>query len=160
MHRRSVAVLVSFLGVVTAPVVLAQEAVAEAEANPAAQLIQASAESLAFGPLEVPGFASGMQVAVLTGDPFSAGPYVIRLAFPDGYTFPAHWHPRPENLTVIEGLFHLGMGTAVGATESYGPGDFLFIPPEHPHYGGATGHTVIQLHGEGPFEIKMAETGK
>lgn len=43
------------------------------------------------------------------------------------------------------------------ATRLYGAGDFLSIPAEHPHFGGATGHTIIQLHGVGPFEILMAD---
>lgn len=116
-----------------------------------------AAAGLSFQPLEVPGFKSGMQLAVIHGDPMGNGDYTLRLKFPAGYTFPAHYHPNAEHLTVLSGVFLLGMGDKEGgATREYQPGDFLYIPPKKPHYGGARGETVIQLHGIGPFEIKLA----
>lgn len=124
----------------------------------AATVIVKSAD-VEYAPIEVPGFDTGMQIAVLSGDPFAEGPYVLRLAFPDGYRFPAHWHPMAENLTVIEGTLLLGMGGTVdeSAIVKYQPGDFLSIPAEHPHFGGAEGATQIQLHGMGPFQINLVE---
>jgi quercetin dioxygenase-like cupin family protein len=104
-----------------------------------------------------PGFDPGMKLAVLSGDPGAKGPYVVRLQFPAGYRFPVHWHPGVENLTVVSGTFQLGMGNIAdwNALKSYGPGDFLYIPPKHAHFGGsaAQGPSVIQLHGEGPFQV-------
>jgi quercetin dioxygenase-like cupin family protein len=43
------------------------------------------------------------------------------------------------------------------ALKTYGPGDFLYIPPRHAHWGGSTaqGPSVIQLHGEGPFQLVL-----
>lgn len=118
-----------------------------------------AAAGLSFQPLEVPGFKSGMRVAVIHGDPMGKGDYTIRLKFPAGYTFPAHYHPNAEHLTVLSGTFLLSMGEKEGGTlREYQPGDFLYIPPKKPHYGGAKGETVIQLHGIGPFEIKLAGT--
>jgi uncharacterized protein (TIGR02246 family) len=116
-----------------------------------------AAAGLTFQPLEVPGFKSGMQLAVLHGDPGGKGDYTIRLKFPAGYTFPAHYHPNAEHLTVLSGTFLLSMGEKEGGMlREYHPGDFLYIPPKKPHYGGAKGETVIQLHGVGPFDIKLA----
>ena len=118
-----------------------------------------AAAGLTFAPLEVPGFKSGMQLAVLHGDPSGKGDYTIRLKFPAGYTFPAHYHPNAEHLTVLSGTFLLSMGEKEGGTlREYQPGDFLYIPSKKPHYGGAKGETVIQLHGIGPFDIKLAGT--
>lgn len=108
------------------------------------------------------GFNPGMKIAAIHGDPAAAGSsYTIRLSFPDGYTFPAHYHPNSENLTVLSGTFQLGMGTTpdAAALKTYKTGDFLYIPGEMPHFGGAKGATVIQLHGIGPFEIKLAQPG-
>jgi uncharacterized protein (TIGR02246 family) len=103
------------------------------------------------------GFDPGMKLAVLEGDPGAKGHYVIRLQFPAGYRFPVHWHPGIENLTVVSGPFQLGMGNTAdwNALKNYGPGDFLYIPPKHAHFGGsaAQGPSVIQLHGEGPFQV-------
>lgn len=118
------------------------------------------ADGLEYADLELPGFDPGIKLAAIHGDPAAAGePYVIRLSFPDGYRFPAHYHPNAENLTVLEGTFLLAMGREVDASslKRYSPGDFLHIPAEHPHFGGATGETVIQLHGMGPFEVLLVE---
>ena len=106
---------------------------------------------------QVPGFDPGSKIAVLHGNPAGKGDYTLRLQFPDGYRFPVHWHPGGEHLTVLSGTFLLGMGNTADPTalHTYGPGDFLYIPARHAHFGGATGTTIIQLHGEGPFEIKL-----
>ena len=117
-----------------------------------------AASGMSFQPLEVPGFKSGMQIAAVHGDPMGKGDYTIRLKFPAGYTFPAHYHPNAEHLTVLSGTFQLAMGEKEGGPlRDYSPGDFLYIPPKKPHYGGAKTESVIQLHGIGPFEIKLAQ---
>ena len=107
--------------------------------------------------LSVPGFDPGAKIAVLHGNPGAKGDYTIRLQFPAGYRFPVHWHPGGEHLTVLSGTFLLAMGNAAdwNVVKSYGPGDFMYLPARHAHFGGAQGVTVIQLHGEGPFEIKL-----
>jgi ketosteroid isomerase-like protein/quercetin dioxygenase-like cupin family protein len=105
------------------------------------------------------GFDPGMKLAVLEGDPGAKGPYVIRLEFPAGYRFPVHWHPGIENLTVVSGPFQLAHGNIAdwNALKTYAPGDFIYIPPKHAHFGGsaASGASVIQLHGEGPFQLVL-----
>ncbi len=117
-----------------------------------------AASAIAWADLSVPGFAPGSKMAVINGNPNEAGPYTLRLSFPDGYQFPAHWHPMPENVTVLSGALLLAMGDRVDASKlkAYGPGDFLHIEATHPHFGGARGATVIQLHGQGPFAINLA----
>lgn len=115
-----------------------------------------SAEDLAWEPIQPPGFDAGMEIAVVRGDPAEAGqPYTIRLRLPDGYRFPPHWHPVAENVTVLEGRLLLALGETANESslQSYQPGDYLYIDAKHSHHGGATGRTVVQLHGAGPFEI-------
>jgi quercetin dioxygenase-like cupin family protein len=117
-------------------------------------MVMYSADSLSWSPLELPEFAPGTEIAVLNGNPAGSGQYTVRLRFPDGYLFPAHWHPMDEHLTVVSGTFLLGMGDRFNSLDDvrvYHPGDFLVAPARMPHYGGARGVTVIQLHGEGPF---------
>ncbi|HEX9129844.1 MAG TPA: DUF4440 domain-containing protein [Gemmatimonadaceae bacterium] len=129
---------------------------------PAAPMAMANVQILANNALTwtdfaPPGFDPGMKLAVLSGDPGAKGPYVVRLQFPAGYRFPVHWHPGIENLTVVSGTFQLGMGNTAdwSALKNYGPGDFLYVPPKHAHFGGSTaqGPSVVQLHGEGPFQV-------
>lgn len=118
-----------------------------------------AAPSLQYGPIQPEGFAPGMQIAVLYGDPAVPDqPYTVRLRFEDGYRFPPHYHPRTENLTVLSGTFLLEMGDEASENlKTYGPGDYLYLPPNQPHYGGARGTTEIQLHGMGPFDIILAK---
>jgi uncharacterized protein (TIGR02246 family) len=117
-----------------------------------------AAGGLKWSPLEVPGFKPGIQMTAIHGDPSKEGDYTLRLRFPDGYNFPSHWHPKGEHVTVIRGTFRLGMGAKEDAAslQTYGPGDFIYIPGKMPHFGGAKGVTEIQLHGIGPFEIKLS----
>lgn len=118
------------------------------------------AATVAFQPFEIPGFDSGVKLAVINGDPNAeSGFYVVRLSFPAGYKFPAHWHPMAENLTVLEGELTLGMGDKTDPTKltGYKPGSFLYIPGKMSHFGGARGATVIQLHGQAPFKIELTK---
>ena len=103
-----------------------------------------------------PGFAPGVKIAVLHGNPAGKGDYTLRLRFPAEYKFPVHWHPGGEHLTVLWGTFLLGMGNTEDWTtvRTHEPGDFLYVPARHSHFGGAgRSVTVIQLHGEGPFQL-------
>lgn len=142
------------LGVLAPTTLLAQE-------NPEEPAMHSvSAAELAWSPIEVPGFASGMQIAVTHGDPAVADePYTLRLLFPDGYAFPPHWHPRAENVTVLEGTFRLAMGRSFDESKlkTYEVGDYLYIWAEQPHFGKVKGRTVVQLHGIGPFAINVVE---
>jgi quercetin dioxygenase-like cupin family protein len=114
---------------------------------------------LAWSDFMPAGFDPGMKLAVINGDPGKTGDYTVRLQFPAGYKFPVHWHPGAENLTVVSGEFQLGMGNTANENtlRNYGPGDYIYIPPGHAHFGGsaAQGPSVIQLHGEGPFQVML-----
>ena len=55
-------------------------------------------------------FPAGAQMAVLSGDPTKSRPYVLRLKMPSNYTIPAHHHSQAENVTVLSGTLHAGMG--------------------------------------------------
>ena len=43
---------------------------------------------------------AGAQIAIISGDPFKTGLYVVRLKFPADYKLPAHNHPTSEYVTV------------------------------------------------------------
>ncbi len=138
-------------------------ALAQAKPRPgkkAEQMTAISVGDVKWTDLKIPGFDPGTQLAVLDGNPAAAaGVYTIRLKFPAGYHFPSHWHPNAEHLTVLSGSFQLAMGTTEdrSAEKSYGPGAFLVMPGRHPHYGGASQETVVQLHGLAPFQIVLAK---
>ncbi len=117
-------------------------------------------QDLEWNDYQPPGFGPGLKIAVVHGDPSVPDePYTIRASFTDGYIIPAHIHPRAENLTVLSGTFMLAKGEKQDDSKltAYRPGDFLYIPGEHPHYGKARGPTVIQLHGIGPFQTILVD---
>ena len=60
-------------------------------------------------------FPPGAQIAVVSGNPFEQGLYVVRLKMPAGYKIPAHNHPTTEYVTVLSGDFHIGMGDKLDA---------------------------------------------
>jgi uncharacterized protein (TIGR02246 family) len=122
--------------------------------TPDMQFVPAS--GIAWSDFSSPGFDPGVKIAVIHGNPAGKGDYTLRLRFPAEYKFPVHWHPGGEHVTVLWGTFMLGMGSTNDWTtvRTYSPGDFLYIPARHPHFGGAgRSITVIQLHGEGPFQL-------
>lgn len=105
------------------------------------------------GPKSLP---PGAKMVVLEGDPAAAGPFVMRVKVLDGYKIPPHMHPKPERVTVISGSFHLGMGDKFDAKHATAlpAGSFGTWPAGMRHFVWAEGETVIQLHGEGPWQIE------
>jgi quercetin dioxygenase-like cupin family protein len=97
----------------------------------------------------------GVKVSVLTGNPAAKGFYVLRIDIPDGFKIPPHWHPTDEHVTVVSGTFHVAMGDqfddSKGATLP--AGGFAIAPAKMHHYAWATGETIVQVDGEGPFKI-------
>ncbi len=97
----------------------------------------------------------GAQVAIVSGDPFKDGAYVLRLKIPKGYKIPAHNHPTTEYVTVLSGNFHIGMGDKLDEKKGMEltAGAYGEAPAKMNHYAWATSNTVLQVHGQGPFAI-------
>ena len=92
---------------------------------------------------------------MLEGNPAQEGPFTMRLRLPDGFQIQPHWHPAIEHVTVISGTFNLGTGERFDKSSGHalGAGSFAFMPPAMRHYAWATGETVLQVHGMGPWRI-------
>ena len=100
-------------------------------------------------------FPAGARMAVVSGDPTKAGPFVVEFAFPSGYRIPPHSHPTDENIKVVKGTFRVGMGDTfdeaktttmrVGATGSMKAGQA--------HFALADGSTVVSVSSTGPFAM-------
>lgn len=97
----------------------------------------------------------GAKVTALEGDMSKPEAFTIRISLPANYKIPPHWHPAIEHVTVLQGVFYMGMG------ETYDPlkakrlatGGFAVMPPQSPHFAFTKGKSVIQLHGVGPWGI-------
>jgi hypothetical protein len=97
----------------------------------------------------------GAKITVLYGDPTKAGPFTMRLKAPSGYKIMPHWHSNDENLTVIAGKLMLHMGdTMKEKPHSLAVGGFHFLPAKMHHAAETKGETIVQITGEGPFDIQ------
>lgn len=95
--------------------------------------------------------------AVLLGDPAKPGPFVVRFKMLDASgVIPPHWHPEDENITVIDGVFLMGMGDKVetSAMKEMPAGSFATMPKGMHHFVWCRGATTVQLHGIGPLVFK------
>ena len=102
-----------------------------------------------------PTLPAGAQAAVLEGNPKEAGPFTMRISFPDGYRLPPHYHPAAERVTVVKGTFQLGMGDKFdqSALTSLPAGSYVSMKPEIHHFAQAKGSTVVQINGVGPWKL-------
>jgi quercetin dioxygenase-like cupin family protein len=97
----------------------------------------------------------GAEAAVLFGDPSKEGLFALRLKLPEGYSVPPHTHPVDEVVTVISGMFNLGMGETAdqSAAQPLPAGSFFALPPETAHYVFIDEPTVIQISTVGPWGL-------
>jgi len=123
-------------------------------AKPAEQVKTYSGNDLNWGPAPAV-LPAGAKLAVLEGNPMQPGPYTMRLQMPAGYKISPHHHHAREHVTVISGEFLVGMGDKFDESKmsSFSPGAFAYLEPTVHHYAMAKGDTVIQLHGQGPWQI-------
>lgn len=109
-----------------------------------------------FGDLKWTPIMKGCDLAAVAGDPNADGaPFVLRLRCADGTKIPAHWHPTDENVTVLKGIFLVGMGEAFDESklQTMNVGNFVSMPKEMRHYATCKGETIVQVHGAGPFKV-------
>jgi len=120
-----------------------------------AHILQTPAEAT-WGPAP-PMLPAGAQIAVLSGNPTQAVPYVVRLKFPANYAIPAHSHPTDENVVVISGAVTFGMGDKLvkgaQANKTLPPGGYALAPANMNHFAYTTSESTIVLFGQGPVEF-------
>src|SRR5436309_363495 len=95
------------------------------------------------------------EVAILQGDPSKEGaPFVVRFRSAPGTRIPPHWHPIDENITVLSGVFCVGMGDKLdeNSCRDMPAGSYMVLPKGMHHFAVAKGD-VVQVHGIGPLKI-------
>lgn len=119
------------------------------QAKPAAQ-----PTDLHWGPAPAV-FPAGAEMAVVSGDPSKAAPFVVELRMPDGYRLQPHFHPTEENIEVKQGTFLYGMGDVFDAakTKPMRVGDKGTIPATMHHFATARGRTIVMVSSMGPFVL-------
>jgi quercetin dioxygenase-like cupin family protein len=118
------------------------------------QHVVAQPDRITWGPAP-PAFPKGAQIAVLSGDPSKEGEFVYRLKVPAGYKVAAHTHPNDENVTVMSGTAHIGMGDKLDETkgEALKAGGYIHMPKGMHHYAWFAEDTIMQFNGVGPTGI-------
>jgi quercetin dioxygenase-like cupin family protein len=131
----------------------ARAADASKKPSGAAKATSVNASEIKWGEAP-PSFPKGAELAVLHGDPGKKGAFTLRFKMPDGYKIAPHWHSQDENLTVVSGTFVLHMGDTMDApSHKLEPGAFHFLPGKAHHAAEASGEVIVQVHGNGPFDI-------
>lgn len=104
------------------------------------------------GPGSVP---PGAKMAVIEGDPTKAGLFTMRLLLPDNYEIKPHWHPADEHITVIAGVFQMGLGETFDKSKGHEipVGGFAVMLTGTRHFAFTKVETIVQLHGMGPWGI-------
>jgi hypothetical protein len=101
----------------------------------------------------------GAKIAVLEGDPTTSGSFVFRVKVPDGYRIPLHTHPKTERVTVVQGTFNIGMRDKVDDTKAKAMpvGTYGYWTAGMKHFVFVKGETIVQFHGEGPWQINYVD---
>ena len=104
---------------------------------------------------DAPNLPAGAKMAVLEGDPRHDGPFTIRVKLPAGAKIAPHFHPQPERVTVIWGEARVGFGDVfdLKRTKRFPAGSFYVNPPESHHYVYFPRTTILQMTGQGPWEL-------
>ncbi len=98
---------------------------------------------------------SGRKNTYLVGMRNKPGFFVERGSFPAGYKGLPHIHNGDLYVTIIKGSAHIGLGNRYDTTADvpvYGPGSFIIIKADQPHYEWFTESCILQIEGIGPNE--------
>ena len=102
-----------------------------------------------------PSLPKGMEMTVLHGNPEQPGPFVVRFKTPGDYKIPPHFHSKAETLTILSGRLYLGGGEQFDPAKAHTleVGAFHYLPAKTPHFAFTKAPVVVEVHGEGPFDI-------
>ena len=113
-----------------------------------------AADAVQWGPAP-PSLPPGAQAAILLGSPAKEGPFVLRLKFPAGFVVPPHRHSKDELVTVMSGKVTITAGEKMDRDTLKGlpAGSFFHLPAGMAHYAWAEVESVVQINGNGPFDV-------
>lgn len=102
-----------------------------------------------------PSLPSGVQMAVVSGNPNNKGMFTIQLKMPADYAVPAHSHPTNEVVKVLSGKLHYGMADKLnmGEAKTLIVGHSVTMKAKMNHWVHAPAPATVQVSGMGPFQI-------
>ena len=100
------------------------------------------------------------EVAIVWGDPTIAGaPFMFRLRLESGSgPVSPHFHPTDEHLTVLSGVFCMGVGDKYdeNACTDMPAGSYM-VMPKGMHHFAVNKNAVVEIYGIGPFKINWVK---
>lgn len=104
------------------------------------------------------GLPAGAKMAILEGDPTKPGLFTIRIKVPPGTKIMPHTHPRAERVTVLWGEVRVGFGDRfdLKKMKTFPAGSYYVNPPDSRHFLYFPRTTVLQMTGDGPWELHYA----
>ncbi len=107
-----------------------------------------------------PSLPSGVQMAVVSGDPGKAGKFTIQLKMPADYAVPPHSHPTDEVVKVVSGEVHYAMSDKMdmAKAKTLKTGDAsIDMKAKMNHWVHASAPATVQVSAMGPFEITYVD---
>jgi quercetin dioxygenase-like cupin family protein len=98
---------------------------------------------------------SGRKNMYLAGHRNQPGFFIERYIFPPGYKGMPHVHNSDLYVTILSGSAHIVMDRIFDTTVTsmaYGPGSYVVIKADQPHYEWFTEECTMQVSGIGPNE--------
>ena len=102
----------------------------------------------------------GISTTILSGDPTTAGPYVIRLFVPANMRIEAHAHRDDRSAVVVSGQWSIGYGDRYerSALKVLPPGSFYTEPAGVPHFASSGAEAVVvYISGYGPTDTRFKQ---
>ncbi len=102
---------------------------------------------------------SDCEIAILEGSPNEPDLFTTRFRLGGAFVMPAHWHPKDERVTILQGKAYVAFGeNATRETaKAFGPGDYYVNAREVVHKVWADSATILQVTGIGPWEAHFVE---
>jgi quercetin dioxygenase-like cupin family protein len=106
-----------------------------------------------------PSLPSGVQMAIVSGNPGKKGMFTIQLKMPTDYAVPAHSHPTNEVVKVLSGKLHYGMSDKLDMAQAktLTIGHSVTMKAKMNHWVHAPAPATIQVSGMGPFQITYVD---
>jgi len=139
--------------------VVAQSAAQSAELDPAALIYKLPDQIQWRDPLGT----SGVNQAILQGDPTKPGLYVVLNRFKPGNFSRPHFHPNDRFITVVKGTWWVATGNKFdpALTTPMPAGSFVTHFAKQVHWDGAKDEEAwVLIVGEGPATLTRVEEAK
>jgi quercetin dioxygenase-like cupin family protein len=142
------------------PFVLLVHASTLAQTPPASSYLRVTQDQVRWS--DNPALPKGVRTAVLYGNPFKAGLFVMQVSLPPNTRLPVHRHPDERIRTVISGTYYSSVGEAFDARtlQAFPAGTVSNVPVGVWQFAETHDEPVVfEIVGIGPTGIEYLNAG-